>query len=178
MPRPNPLREILGERALARRIAYERERRGWSTEKLSRRMAEAGCPIHQSAIWKIEHADPPRRITYDEALGFARVFDTPLDDLAVLPEIAADKELRALVAEMDEIITQTGHALERFAELMRLINLAAAQLPGEAGDRLRGLSPDISAMAGFIRGGTAPTKQSADEASSGEGGSGEDRNNR
>lgn len=97
MPRPNPLRPLRGEANLARRIAFERQRAGMSTEGLAKRMTDLGCPINQSAIWKVENGDPPRRITYDEAIAFAEVFGIPLEDLAVPPEVMADQTAIQLI---------------------------------------------------------------------------------
>jgi transcriptional regulator with XRE-family HTH domain len=99
MPRPNPPRPLRGEANLARRIAYERHRAGMSMESLAKRMTDLGCPINQSAIWKIENADPPRRITYDEALAFADAFEVPLAELSVAPEIVADLTALQLLDE-------------------------------------------------------------------------------
>jgi transcriptional regulator with XRE-family HTH domain len=126
MPRPNPLRAIQGERALARRVAYERERRGWSTQHLAKRVTAAGCPIHQSAIRRIESGEPPRRITYDEALAFAHVFDTPLEELAVAPEAAADEELRALVAELTKAARRREDDDRRLVEVIKRLAVIAA----------------------------------------------------
>lgn len=83
MPRPNKPRHIGGEASLAERVAFERESRGWSYEGLALRMEKVGCPINASAIYKIERADPPRRVTADEFIGFSRVFGIALDDLLV-----------------------------------------------------------------------------------------------
>lgn len=102
MPRPNPPRPLRGEANLARRIAYERRRADMSTEGLARRMTDHGCPINQSAIWKIESGDPPRRITYDEALAFAEVFGVPLDELAIPPEIMADQTAIELIEAYEQ----------------------------------------------------------------------------
>jgi transcriptional regulator with XRE-family HTH domain len=114
MPRPNPPRPLRGEVNLARRIAYERERAGWSTEGLARRMTDHGCPINQSAIWKIENGDPPRRITYDEAVAFAEVFDIPLEELSVPPEIVADRTALQL---LDEYRRARQEAIDAFYRL-------------------------------------------------------------
>jgi transcriptional regulator with XRE-family HTH domain len=130
VPRPNPPRLLGGESGLARRIGYERELRGWTTAALVKRMAEAGCPISQSALWKIEHGNPPRRITYDEALAFARVFEMPLSDLAVAPEVAADDELRALLLEHDQVEEQLRTLRRRWAEIGDAVAVLMDRFPG------------------------------------------------
>lgn len=87
MPKVNPLRPTGNEESAARRIAFEREARGWSYEGLARRMTEAGYPVQGSAIFKIEKADPPRRITLDEFIGFAKVFELDLTEMVLTPEV-------------------------------------------------------------------------------------------
>lgn len=101
MPRPNQPRSIASEDALARRIGFEREARGWSPQGLASRMTEAGCAIQASAIYKIEKADPPRRITVDELVAFSQVFEIPVGQLLIPPDIAAANELVDLVLKWD-----------------------------------------------------------------------------
>jgi len=99
MPRRNRPRSIGREDALARRIGYERDQRGWSYAGLASRMSNAGCPIDQSALYKIEHATPRRRISVDELVALSRVFALSLDDLLVPPEIVADRQAVHLLQE-------------------------------------------------------------------------------
>jgi transcriptional regulator with XRE-family HTH domain len=99
MPKRTAGREIFSEKALARRLAHERELRGWSYEGLARRMTEAGCPIDQSALFKVEKGNPPRRITVDELVALTRVFGLSANELLVPPELAAASRAADLVAE-------------------------------------------------------------------------------
>jgi len=79
VPRPNPLRTLAsGEENLASRIARERQRRGWSYEGTAARMTQAGCPIQGSAIYKIEKGSPRRRVSVDELVAFAEIFEITL----------------------------------------------------------------------------------------------------
>lgn len=87
MPRPNRPRSIASEQALARRLAFERERKGMSYDGLASRMTKAGCPIQASGLYKIEKAG--RRITVDELVAFSHVFDIPIEKLLLPPELAA-----------------------------------------------------------------------------------------
>lgn len=96
MPRPNKDRQVEHEANLARRIEVERERRDWSLTDLARRMTDAGCPLHASAIHKIEKGDPPRRISLNEAVAFAQVFGLPLGALILGPGVVATKEALAM----------------------------------------------------------------------------------
>jgi transcriptional regulator with XRE-family HTH domain len=113
MPRPNPPRSINVEGQLASRIAYERDQRGWTNDGLARRMADLGCPIQGSAIYKIEKSTPRRRVTVNELAAFALAFDTTVDDLVKPPEEHnLDAEARAvfrryLAADAD---VATAHA--------------------------------------------------------------------
>src|SRR5215211_6787059 len=68
------------------RVRTEREARGWSQERLVRELAEVGCPIHQSAISKIEGTTNGRMITLDELIGFSKVFGIPVAELLLPPE--------------------------------------------------------------------------------------------
>jgi len=110
MPRPNPPRSIAGESALARRVAHERESRGMTYEGLAFRMTKVGCPIQASALYKIEKADPPRRITVDELVGFAQVFGTSVEQLLLPPEVAASQELAELVIAWSTASDKAGAA--------------------------------------------------------------------
>lgn len=97
MPRPNPPRSLRSETNLARRIAHERESRGMTYDGLAKRLTDAGCAIQPSAIYKIEKADPPRRITVDELVAFSAVFETSVEDLLKPLELLQADGLRELV---------------------------------------------------------------------------------
>lgn len=138
MPRPNPQRTIASEQSLARRIQYERETRGMSYEGLALRMTKAGCPINASGLYKIEKADPPRRITVDELVALARVFQTDIGELLQPPEKVLDRELLRLMRKMMDALDQTlaadenyKKALREFAEFVADHPDRTAQLSGE-----------------------------------------------
>lgn len=121
MPRPNPHRSIASEQSLARRIAYERESRGMSYDGLALRMSKAGCPINASALYKIEKADPPRRITVDELVALSRVFGVPIADLLEPPERLLSKELLGLLRDMANAADDTLRANDAYkASMARL----------------------------------------------------------
>ncbi len=102
MPPRNPPRSLLSEEGLAERLAYERERRGWTYDSLAKRMTDAGCPINQSAIYKIEKGRPRRRITVDELVALSQVLDMPIEHLLLPPELAATQRLGELLREWEE----------------------------------------------------------------------------
>ncbi|MEU9000617.1 helix-turn-helix transcriptional regulator [Streptomyces sp. NPDC048551] len=87
------------EEYVAERIKQEREARGWSTVALAEKMAEAGHPVNQAAIWRIESGKPRRRVNLDEALGFCQVFGITMDELTAPPMKHADAVVRGLVRE-------------------------------------------------------------------------------
>lgn len=112
MPPQKRASTMQAEEALALRIAFERERRGWSPAGLASRLSKIGCPMTQSGIWKIENGEPRRRITFDEAVAFAKVFEVPLDELATSPEHVAAEE----AASIWRGITWTLESIEEMAE--------------------------------------------------------------
>lgn len=133
MPPRNPAQSVLSEEGLARRIARERERRGWTYEGLARRMTVAGCPINQSAIYKIEKGTrdregrpgPARRITVQELLAFSKVFEIDIDALLLPPEVAESQELSELLIAWDEARLAADEARGReFEAWDRLVSYA------------------------------------------------------
>lgn len=108
MPRPNPPRPLGCEANVARRVADERGRRGWSYETLARHMTDAGCPIQSSAIYKIEKGDPPRRISVDELVAFALAFGIDVKELLLSPWEAAQREARELATKLADTLDRMG----------------------------------------------------------------------
>ncbi len=104
---------LYSEGNAAARIALEREVRGWSTTELAARMTKAGVPMNQTAVWRIENGTPRRKITLDEALGFARVFELPLEELMSPPLEGVDIEGRRIVQEAVEAFYETREAQDR-----------------------------------------------------------------
>lgn len=115
MARRNPARSIGGEANLSERITRELDSRGWSPATLAERLTAAGCPIQTSAVYKIINGDPPRRITVDELLALATVFDTSVDDL--LTEVDLLDKKRAQEVERDLV----GGCQDLFAAADRVI---------------------------------------------------------
>jgi transcriptional regulator with XRE-family HTH domain len=106
MPRPNPPRALLAEPHLAARVAIEREQRGWSYEGLAKRMADVGCPIQSSAIYKIEKGAPKRRITVDELVGFSIAFELTVEELLIAPELRASADAARLLEQWGQLHQQ------------------------------------------------------------------------
>lgn len=121
MPRPNPPRTLQSETNLARRIAHERDSRGMSYEGLADRMTKAGCPIQASAIYKIEKMNPPRRITVDELVGFAQVFEVSVEDLLTPVEIVRNEALRQQVQIVGDASAAVVDGARRFVAAWAVI---------------------------------------------------------
>lgn len=137
MPRQTP-RPVGAEEMVARRVIWERRTRGWSNAELARRMAEAGCPINQSAIQKIEHGNPRRTISLDEALAFAKVFGVSLDELKGIPDEVVSADLAAYLDELGEIEAQ----LERLRGVILKLLERTAHTAEEAGPLLEYMESD------------------------------------
>lgn len=104
---------LYSEGNVAARVALEREVRGWSTSELADRITRAGVPLNQSAIWRIENGTPRRRINLDEALGFARVFELPLEELMSPPLEGLGIAERQLIQEAVEAFYARQEATDR-----------------------------------------------------------------
>lgn len=113
MPRPNPLRMVQNEANLAERIAYERERRGWTYEGTAKRMTEIGCTIQGSAIYKIEKAEPRRRISVDELVAFAAIFETTVEDLLLPVDAVFSAEAKRILESLAEVQYDLVSAIDR-----------------------------------------------------------------
>lgn len=132
MPRINRERTSGAERQLAARVAFERERRGWTYEALAKRMSDAGCAMHATAVFKIEKGDPPRRITVNELVALSEVFGIQVGELLLPPALLGDVELadrledvevalRALNAQVGVIEKLVDRAPQRRAALRLLL---------------------------------------------------------
>lgn len=142
------------EDLLAARIERERRARGWSQERLAREMAQAGCPLPQSAISKIERPGPGgrRAITLDEALAFSRVFDTPLPEL-VVPIDALRRGLGAfwrMVTEGTEAIVAEKAQQSKIDFQVKRLQSLAEETP-EVRGWLRGLLQERLALITAVR---------------------------
>ncbi|MFE9566946.1 helix-turn-helix transcriptional regulator [Streptomyces sp. NPDC006692] len=111
---------------VAERIKQEREARGWSTVALAEKMAEAGHPVNQAAIWRIESGKPRRRVNLDEALGFCTVFGLTMDELTAPPMKHANNLIRGLVRERVDTaheITQLQIDAKRLERKLRDVSI-------------------------------------------------------
>ncbi len=131
MPRPNQPRSIHGEINLGDRVRLERTARGWSLEKLAIQMRHVGCEIAASAIYKSESgpAESRRRITYDEALAYSRVFDIPMSELDMPIEAVRNRAVKALLDEYDEALNGLAASVERLRQWFPQFAQAAASDP-------------------------------------------------
>ena len=80
-------------------------------------MADAGCPIQPSAIYKIEKAG--RRITVDELLGFAAAFECSVVDLLRPREVVVSARLSRLFDKWEEARQESLRAQRRTDEAFR-----------------------------------------------------------
>ncbi|GIJ25478.1 hypothetical protein Vqi01_06400 [Micromonospora qiuiae] len=117
MPRPNRPRSLASEANLAQRIAHEREQRGLSYEALARLMTEAGCSIQGSAIYKIEKANPPRRVTVDELVALSKVLGLSVDELLMPMEMVEQRQAQSILQELSQVETLLADATERAVAL-------------------------------------------------------------
>jgi transcriptional regulator with XRE-family HTH domain len=123
MPRPNKTRFRSDESNAARRIAFERDRRNWTNGYLAERLTAHGCALDPSAIYKIQKAAQPRRITVNELAAFAEVFGMSMQDLLIPPD-AISERAAALVAQAHDqrnaLLAAANALLESLRQLLLL----------------------------------------------------------
>jgi len=129
MPPRNVTRSLLTESALAARVAYEREKRGWTYDGLAKRMTDVGCAINQSGLYKVERGEPRRRITVDELVAFSQVFQIPVEHLLLSPELAASKEVAELLIVWNEKLGAADQAQEQADEAWEALKAYVAGRP-------------------------------------------------
>lgn len=126
-----------GEANVADHVRLEREARGWSTAELARRVTAAGCPMSQSAVWRIESGEPRRKITVDELIGFSKVFGVAFERLLKpissefprdLIRLYVDRWIRAERAQWDAGLRVT-YAHSDVAEIVASCPGSAPHLP-------------------------------------------------
>jgi transcriptional regulator with XRE-family HTH domain len=136
MPRPNQPRDVFAEEHLAHRIKLEREKRGWTYEGLAQRMTDVGCPINQSALYKVEQAQPRRRITVDELVALARVFDIPVQDLLTDPKLLAFQQVIPLLTKWRQVAWRRSEAVREadreLADIQERLKEVSATSPDAA----------------------------------------------
>ena len=106
MARLNKGRTIAAEANLADRIRMEREARSLTNEGLAKLMTDAGCSMHGSAIHKIENGEPRRRISVDELVAFASVFETSVEELLTPVELLRKERAKQVVEEVEAARTK------------------------------------------------------------------------
>ncbi len=78
--------------------------------------------MQQQAIWKIENATPPRRISYGEAVAFCQVFGISVSELAAPPGEVLTAAFVHFVAETGLLVQDTSALLNRTVPLLRDIS--------------------------------------------------------
>jgi len=107
---------VTSSQGLARRIAYERERRGWKQATLARHMTQAGFDMTQSTVSKFERAEDARRITVDELIAFARVFEIRVQDLLVPLPAVLSREVERVMKRHANANAAFGSAIDEVIE--------------------------------------------------------------
>jgi transcriptional regulator with XRE-family HTH domain len=128
MPKLNPDRLLAGEATVARRVERERRLRGLSYEGLAAAMTNVGCPIQGSAIFRIEKGDPPRRVTVNELMALAIVFETSIEDLLTPVEILDERQLKDL---LERVLTAWEDMVEAGTRLHALADQVQALTEGK-----------------------------------------------
>lgn len=111
--KPNKPRTVGREELLAQRIEELRKSSAppMSYETLATRMAAVGCPIQASGLQRIVKGAPRRRVTVDELVALAQVFNVTVDELISPPQqdLVLQAEAALRVFQQAHISWQTAH---------------------------------------------------------------------
>lgn len=114
---------------LRRRLAYERARRGWTAEELSRHLAQVGISLSPAILYNLEGSTPTRRprvVKVDELAAFALVYGVSVGNLLKPPERALSAEVEALIQDMGQ---HREHLLASARHLSDAVRRAFLLLP-------------------------------------------------
>jgi transcriptional regulator with XRE-family HTH domain len=117
------------ERILGKKVRQLRIERGWTQEQLAEKLNEAGWPMHQTTVAKIEAGTRPIRVAEADALALA--FGLPIEAMWYLPIAGEPWSMTAMkdrLKMIDDLIgTLEGHLrttvityAEQQSERMRL----------------------------------------------------------
>jgi len=121
MPKRVPGRTLPYERRLATRVKIARAELGWSLEQLAKAMAEVGCPIAPSSIYKIETSDPPRTIGVNEHYAFADVLGVTPEELVDPLPVEDDEDLKVKLVDLKDAAAKARDAVRHYVDLETLI---------------------------------------------------------
>ena len=149
---PRKQETLIGaEDVVARRMRLEREAREWSPADLARALTNAGCPINQSSIWKIENGKPRRRISLDEAVAISRVFNITMEDLLTPVSAAKYKppSIQERILQIQDLLAKDVGELDATtrANLLRMQSELADRLE-EEGEHVYRLQSDAQRAGG------------------------------
>lgn len=120
MGRPNKPREMNAASAVASNVRGYRESYGWSSEALAERLTRVGCPIHRSAIYKIEQG--ARKVDPDELVALSAVFSVSVDVLV------SGREWDKVPSSVREALDQSRQAAWQLEEAQEQLQRAQEEV--------------------------------------------------
>ena len=107
------------ENSVAAKVETLRLTRGWTYRQLSDALATAGCRLDPSSLHKLERATAEgkrRRITVDEAVAFADVFEVSIYALMGIVHKPSGSEVRAdALASIRDDLIESARRLDSIA---------------------------------------------------------------
>lgn len=102
------------EGVFAWRVRQERERRGWSQDRLARELAaKTGRELHSTAVTRLEKGERPTRLAEAEALAGA--LEVPLGKLLVSPDRFGEMRIIEAVERMRSAQRGVAEARDEYA---------------------------------------------------------------
>lgn len=104
--RPIKGRTVGAEKNVAEWIRQEIESGNWTYSRLAKRMAEVGCPIQTTALYKVVDSDSPRAIRVDELVALAEVLGVSTSELVEGPDKSQARKVRELAVEQSRYMSE------------------------------------------------------------------------
>lgn len=121
MPKTGPRSSRSEESTVRRRLEWELRHRNLSYGALAARLTASGHPTHPSAINKLLHGRPRRRITVNELAALADVLEISLTDLLTSQDVVLSEQANKLLQELESGSEDLGGALSRYEGVLSRI---------------------------------------------------------
>lgn len=132
MPRKGARSHRSEELRVITRLEWELRQRDLSYAELAQLMTEQGHPTNPTAIHRLLHGSPRRRLTVNEAAALADVFGVTLNELLIEQDVLLGRQANVLLRELQDASRDLATPLRTYRDVLG--RLSAFIEEGEAFD--------------------------------------------